>query len=302
MMTEFEHTGHAYYNRVPICARPPLQLPYGARVALAIVVSAEYYEMQPPDDAFTPPNVPGGFGRGPYPDYRSWSARAYGNRVGIFRVLESLARYRLQATVAVDMLTAQHCAFLMRFLDEGGWEIAAHGQSVNRVVSSQMSEEQERRYVRACLDVLERTFDVIPAGWHGPEYGESAFTPALLAEQGLKYVLDWPNDEQPISLSTPKGPLVSLPMMIDFDDVYAQLHRRLDTARWCSCVEEGLDQMINDGGKSGRILILNIHPWLTGHPFRMTYFDEMLERILRKKGIWFTSAGEIARWWVKHKF
>ena len=58
-------TEHSYYERVPIIRRPALRWPGNARLAFAIVISAEYYELQPPKDAFIPPNVPGGFGRGP---------------------------------------------------------------------------------------------------------------------------------------------------------------------------------------------------------------------------------------------
>ena len=111
-----ETTGHGYYERAPDTGRLRFAWPNGAQAACAIVVSAEYYEMQPPEDAFTPPNLPGGFGRGPYPDFRNYSARAYGNRVGIFRILEALDRFRVPATVALDLLTVKHCPQLLPHL------------------------------------------------------------------------------------------------------------------------------------------------------------------------------------------
>jgi hypothetical protein len=36
---------------------------------IAVLVSAEYYEMQPPENAFIPPNVPGGFPPPTVPTY-----------------------------------------------------------------------------------------------------------------------------------------------------------------------------------------------------------------------------------------
>jgi hypothetical protein len=58
------------YDNVPyktssLPKRPPLAWPDGRKVAVCIVVSAEYYEMQPPAGSFVPPNLPGGFGRAP---------------------------------------------------------------------------------------------------------------------------------------------------------------------------------------------------------------------------------------------
>jgi len=285
---------HGYYPRTPIAERAALTWPGGARTAFAIVVSVEHYEMQPPANAFMPPNVPGGFGRGPYPDYRVYSARAYGNRVGIYRVFEALERSGLRATVALDALSAQLHPRLIEHIRRRDYEIIGHGLSVNRVISALMSEQEEQDYIRASLDAIERACGIRPAGWHGPEYGESSRTPALLAQFGVSYVLDWPNDEQPITMATPYGQLISIPMLIDFDDVYAQVHRRLTVERWAQCVEDGIDQLIAEA--SGRLLVLNLHPWLIGHPFRSTYLAELLDRIAHKSGLWRTTTSEIAAW------
>jgi allantoinase len=293
---QVESTGHSYYRRTPITTRTPLRWPGGARAAIAFVVSAEYYEMQPPADAFIPPNLPGGFGRGPYPDFRNYSTRAYGNRVGIFRIFEALDRYGVKATVALDALTAQLCPQLLPHIARRGFEIVGHGQSVTRVISSRMSAADEREYIRSTLATIKQATGVAPAGWHGPEYGESALTPAILAELGLRYVLDWPNDEQPITMSTAHGPLVSLPMLIDFDDVYALFHRKISAARWQRAVEEGIAQLVGDSAQSGRLLIVNLHPWLTGQPFRIGYVEALLEFVTERSDLWVTTTGEIASW------
>jgi peptidoglycan/xylan/chitin deacetylase (PgdA/CDA1 family) len=289
-------TEHHYYPREPIIRRRPLRWPGDARVAFAIIISAEYYEMQPPEGAFIPPTVPGGFGRGPYPDFRVYSARAYGNRVGIFRLMETLDRFRLPATVAIDAMTAELCPQLVDQVRGRHWEVAGHGQSVTRVISARMSEDEERDYIRSALDSIEKHCGSRPVGWHGPEYGESANTPRILAELGLTYVLDWPNDEQPYAMTTPAGPLLSLPLAVDLDDVFSHYQRRLSMTRWCQCIIESVDRLLQDGETSGRILALNLHPWLIGHPFRISYVEEMLEALATRSGIWFATAREIADW------
>ena len=155
MSADLSGTTHTFYPRQPIVARPPLCWPNGARAAVAFVVSAEYYEMQIPANAYMPPNLPGGFGRGPYPDFRIYSSRAYGNRVGIFRIFAALDRHGLKATVALDALTVKYCSRLVPHILERGYEIAGHGESVNRMISSRMSEEEEREYILRTLDALE---------------------------------------------------------------------------------------------------------------------------------------------------
>ena len=292
-------TGHSYFRRDPIVKRKPFAWPTGATVACAVIVSAEYYEMQPPADAFIPPNVPGGFGRGPYPDFRNYSARAYGNRVGIYRILEALDQYNIKASVAFDALTATLCPQLLPHISRRGLEIIAHGQSATRVISSRMSEAQEREYIRSTLETIKAATGISPAGWHGPEYGESARTPALLAEQGIQYLLDWPNDEQPITMTTQHGRITSVPMLIDLDDVYAQTQRKLTPARWRQCIEHAVERMIADGPDGhARAVVINLHPWLSGHPFRIGHVEALFETLAQRDDIWLDTPGKIAACWA----
>jgi len=144
------------------------------------------------------------------------------------------------------------------------------------------------------LDTLERVGGARSVGWHGPEYGESERTPTLLTELGISYVLDWPNDEQPFLMRTPFGILVSLAMALELDDVVTMWHRRVSGERWRQAVAEALDQLLTDGAKSGRHLILNVHPWLIGHPHRIGYLEDVLEDVRRRDGIWRANVSEIA--------
>jgi allantoinase len=288
------------YPKETIVERSPLRWPNGATVAIAVVVSAEYYEMRPLKDAFIPPNVPGGFGRGPYPDFRVYSARAYGNRIGIFRIFDVLERHGIRPTVAIDALSVELCPLLAGDIRNRGFEVAGHGQAVTRVISERMSESEEDAYIGSSLETLQSAFGAAPLGWHGPEYGESTRTPALLAKHGLQYVLDWPNDEQPFAMSTQSGSLVAVPMAIDLDDVFTQVHRKISAKRWAVAVVDAATRLSVDGENSGRILVLNLHPWLSGHPFRATYLEEMFAAIAKIPGAWLTTTAEIVSCWKAH--
>jgi allantoinase len=289
-----ENAAPLYHSNSTILSRPPVAWPGGNRVAFAVVVSVEYYELQPPPSAFIPPNVPGGFGRAPYPDVRAFSQREYGNRVGVFRVMDALDRHSVRPTAAVDANVASRYPYLVGQFRQRGWEVACHGISLTQVISNQMSGEQERDYIRTAMRQVEQAAGIKPGGWHGPEYGESDRTATLLAEAGFDYVLDWPNDEQPYWMTTPAGPIVSLPMALELDDVVANYHRRIAMPRWHRAVIEALDQLLADGSTSGRHLVLNVHPWLMGHPHRISFLDDLLKQVRMRDGVWIATAGEIA--------
>ena len=286
-----------WFDSSPITARAAVAWPGGARLAVAIVVSIEQYEMAQEPGAFLPVTLPGGMGRGPYPDFRSYSLREYGNRIGVFRVMETLDRHGLRATAAIDASVATQKPVILRECMKRGWEIAAHGNAVTQVITAKLDEAQERALISAALDSLERATGTRPAGWHGPEYGESARTPGILAGLGVKYVLDWPNDELPYAMRTKAGSLVSLPMLVDFDDVFAHWYRKLTMARWQLSIKDALDWMIEDGKTRPRLLIVNLHPWLIGQPWRISYLDAVLADLKKREGVWCATAGEIAGCW-----
>jgi allantoinase len=53
---------------------------------------------------------------------RTYTQREYGNRVGIFRVMETLDRHGLRTTFAIDAVVAQHYPVLLE--DAEGVEAA----------------------------------------------------------------------------------------------------------------------------------------------------------------------------------
>jgi peptidoglycan/xylan/chitin deacetylase (PgdA/CDA1 family) len=162
------------------------------------------------------------------------------------------------------------------------------------VISDKMSEDKERATIKSALDTLARVTGQRPKGWHGPEYGQSQRTPRLLAELGVDYVLDWPNDEQPFLMHADDKPLVSLAMALELDDVVSAYHRRLSLDRWTTGIGVALDQLLADSTASGRHLIVNLHPWIIGHPHRIGYLEDVLDDVSKRKGLWLATAGDIA--------
>ncbi|TFL09597.1 hypothetical protein [Pusillimonas noertemannii] len=261
---------------------------------MALVVSAEYYDLYPAPHAFTPPNVPGGFGRGPYPDFRAFSIREYGNRVGVFRVMNIIEKAGLKATLAADAHVATTRSEVVTTAMALGWDIAGHGVSVTEVIGEHLTEVQERDYLDRSLTPLRQLAGSKICGWHGAEYGESTRTPSLLAEQGISYLLDWPHDERVVPMATPNGTILSLPMSADLDDVMAHWHRKISMQRWCRSVLDAVQRLCQEGVNGGRLLILNLHPWLIGQPYRSSHLEQLLQQLCSRDDIWFTTTDRMA--------
>ena len=288
---------HEHYDWSPIVTREALSWPNDAKVALCVVVNLEHMEWSPPEGSYGRAALSGGFGDRPFPDYTRKSHREYGHRVGIFRVLDALEASGIVPTIAMDLLTAQNYPYLVRHCFGRGCEIIAHGLSVSRMITERMTEQEEREYIKQALEGMEEAIGTAPLGWLGPEFGESSRTPGLLAEAGIKYVCDWTNDEQPYAMRTPGGRIDSLPICLDLDDVNALWERHLDIERYSELLKESFDVLLENGQASGRLLVLNLHPWLIGQPFRIGYLEEALDYITGQEGVWAATGSAIVDWY-----
>ncbi|WP_089941053.1 polysaccharide deacetylase family protein [Candidatus Entotheonella palauensis] len=288
---------HPHYPWSPMIKRGRLEWPEQARVALCVIVSLEHTEWLPPEDSVQAAPHAAGMIRRPYPDYSRLTHREYGHRVGIFRILEVLEKHGITPTIAIDALTAEHYPYLVQHCRQRGCEFMAHGVAATRMINNDMSVQDEQDYIQTTLDTLAQATGERPSGWLGPEYGESSRTPQLLAQAGVRYVCDWVNDEQPYRMTTPEGELYALPMMLELDDVHALWERRVRTPRYGQLLQEGFGRLYTDGADRGRLLVIHLHPWLMGQPFRIRYLDEALQTMMRRQGVWAACGREIIDWY-----
>ena len=279
---------HDHYDWSPIISRPKFTWPDGNYLALSVMVVLEHLEWAPPEGAISNRRLPGGFGPLPYPDYIKHTHREYGHRVGVFRLLDLLEHHGIPPMVAIDVATVDRYPWLADHCHERGCELVAHGVSLSQMISSRMDEATERTHIRAGIDAVTRVTGTPPQGWFGIEYNESVRTPQLLAEHGIGYVCDWVNDEQPYPMNTPHGELTSLPILLDADDAYTMGTRRVPIDRYADLLVEAAEVMAGDAASTGsaRHLLVLLHPWLSGQPFRVRSLTEAFARIVAIPGVW----------------
>jgi len=282
---------HPYYEWSPIGKRKPLRWPKNARVALVVILNLELWDWE------VPPDAPGA-ARGPFrPNIQEFSQREYGNRVGVFRLLRILDKYGVKPTIAMDQGVAETRPFLVRECQKRNLEVIAHGATSRQPIHSGMTPEVERAYVRASIAAITKAIGKKPAGWLGPDAQESMNTPAVLAAEGIRYVCDWSNDEQPYRMNVPNGELFSLGVDLDLDDVYIHATGRRAIDEYRRIMQETFDGLYRDGAASGRLMVINLHPWVMGWPWRSGYLDRVLAHIDQYSDVWKASGTEVVDWY-----
>ena len=77
---------HGFYEWQMSTERPKIIWPGGAKAAVCLLVPLEFFPLNPSGKPFKHP----GAMVTPYPDLRHFTVRDYGNRVGVYRILEAL--------------------------------------------------------------------------------------------------------------------------------------------------------------------------------------------------------------------
>jgi peptidoglycan/xylan/chitin deacetylase (PgdA/CDA1 family) len=282
--------GHYPYSALP--GRPPRRWPGAAPVAAWVVLYLEYWELATPAGEHRAPGVHGHWGNF-FPDYRTFSYREYGNRVGFSRVLACLDRHAVPVTVAANSAAIARYPELVAECVRRGWEIVPHGSHATRMITSAMTEAKERAVIADAIAAVRDATGKPPRGWIGQDCNESFRTPELVAKSGLRWLSDWPNDEQPYWM-TVAPPIVSIPQQQEWDDVQMLWLRQLSMPRYKAAIGEALAVLAADGRHSGRTFCLGVHPWLLGQPHRIRYLDDVLASLASSPDVWMTTGSGIA--------
>jgi allantoinase len=289
---------HDLYPWSNLFERPPVRWPEEKRVAVWIVVDLEYFPIQPADAPFRAP----GHMQTPYPDYRHYSAREYGTRVGFYRLLDSFARAGVHASIAVNATIAGLYPEIVCDIVAAGHEIIAHSTDMNGTIATGLDEEAERSLIARSLDTLEAAAGRRPRGWRSIARSQSVNTLRLLAEVGVEYQCDWVNDDLPYRMTTPAGPIVNLPLNHELSDRQVILVQQQSMDSFCEQILDARTWLSAEAASfGGRILPLNVTPYIVGLPYRMDLFDDMLASLAVQPDVWVARGDAILDAWAEQQ-
>jgi hypothetical protein len=270
--------------------RPKLSWPGDAAVACMIVVPIEHHMLNPSAKPFKHP----GAMVTPYPDLRHYTTRDYGNRVGVFRILEALKAERLKATVPINAILLPRLTPLVEALVADGHEIAAYGVDTDQIHWSGLDLDQERALVVQTREAFDRA-GLKPRVWMSPARQQSFNTLSLIAEQGFDVCLDWEQDTVPVAMTTASGTVKAVPLSNELDDRILLSDRRQSEDEWADQVIEAAAYMTSEKARfGGQTLGFSLTPYIAGQPFRISALRRMLGVLGRSADVWSATASEIA--------
>ena len=279
---------HDFYNWRMAQNRKKLSWDKDAKVAVSFIIPIEFFPLNPRNKPFKH----AGAMVTPYPDLRHFTVRDYGNRIGVYRILQTLGYYGMKATFAVNGEIAKRYPPLIETINKQGHEIAAHGLSTDHIHHEGLSATAENKFIEDSL----ACFSNSPTGWLSPARNQSSKTLERLTKAGLDYCLDWEMDHVPVRAQTKNGDITLIPNSYELSD-FTLLHtRRQSEEAWLAQMKSAIDLFLEEYPRFGtQMLGLTLTPYVIGQPFRIWALRGLLNHIMTTDGVETFRAGDISK-------
>ncbi|MEU8623534.1 hypothetical protein [Streptomyces sp. NPDC048669] len=268
--------------------------PNEARLGVVVLMHLDHVPALPgPNPGLPPVSVAR---RGPYPqimDVHTTSQHEYGLRVGAFRILDLLDDLEIPTSTAIDAYSARHRPRLVERLAESDAEFVAHGVDGISILHDGMERARQRAYLAESVTAIEESCGVRPSGWSGLDYAQSTTTLEDLAELGIRWTSDWPDDETPNVLPTAHGDVLNIPVSIHLDDVFSHLKRGIPIEKWAENIVTSARVLLDEEAPRDRTLVLGLHPWLIAQPFRFAHLREVMRTLREMEGLWWARGSDV---------
>jgi hypothetical protein len=271
--------------------RPKLTLPDDAKVAVFLVVNVERWDaLRPmPRQVLTPPQ-----GASVIPDLPNWAWHEYGMRVGFWRLKAALDRHGIAPTLALNGSVPAAYPRITDACRDAGWEFMGHGfhQTATHLVDDQ------RAMIRDAMAALEAAGGHRTVGWLAPGLTETETTPDLLAEAGIRYCADWVIDDLPAPLRTSHGTLLTMPYSVELNDIPMMMIQHHSADELLHRTVAQFDRLYAEAATQGaKVMGLAVHPYISGVPHRIGWFEKTLDYIAEKPGVLFWQGRQILQWY-----
>ncbi len=282
---------HDLYEWSNIHQRAPFKWLEGKSVAVFVCVSLEWFPINPGG----PFKAPGHMVT-PYPDYRHYTSRDYGNRVGAYRFLEVFEQTDVKVSFATNAAIAERYPELIEAVQSGGHEIIAHSTDMNGTIDATLGDEAERALIGDAVSRLEAATGAKPKGWLSIARQQSFHTLDLLKEQGLTYCCDWVNDELPYKFT---NGLAALPLNHELSDRQIVTVQQKSAESWAESMRDAFEWLVRETAEQGSARVLPIHltPYIMGLPYRIEALQGLLQELASRNEAWFATGEQIVSAW-----
>jgi peptidoglycan/xylan/chitin deacetylase (PgdA/CDA1 family) len=234
-------------------------------------------------------------------DTANWTWREYGQRVGVWRLIDLFDKVDIKPSCTVNGLLMVERRRIVDAVNERGWELVPHNWAQNDLLTYYTDDPKaEREVIKRTLDKYLEVVGRPAKAWLSSAIRGTVHTPAFLKEFGLIAYCDYLNDEQPYLINTIHGPIVCVPYSNDINDFNIFARGGMPASSGVETLKVCFEQLYSEGAVSGRIMNIGLHPHVIGQPHRIGALREFIDYAAARKDVWFPTREELAAWYLEH--
>lgn len=277
----------------PLDGRPIIRWPEGKRLAVWVVPNVEHYELRPSRIGIRNP-----WPRTAAPDALNYPLKEYGNRIGIDRFLDVTDRLGVRCTVSLSMALPVMFPDVFDEMKKRGWEFMCHGLYNSHYLWN-YTKEDEKTFVDDCMHRMNEATGQAGHGWFSPACSHTLNTADIIADAGFRYYCDLYHDDQPFPVLTQSNSLITIPYSMDVNDVVVHINGG-EGEDFAQVIIDQFQTLYRDSEKTGLVMCIACHPYLTGQPHRIEAFERALRHVLSHDDVWMATGREIEAWYREH--
>ena len=217
--------------------------------------------------------------------------RLFGPRVGIWRLLDLLARHDIRGSFFVPAVVAETFPELLPAFVERGHEVGLHG--FFHEIVAHTSDAEFSAALDASLALFQRQVGLTPKGFRSPAW---EMTPHMMAELHARGMYDssLSGFDNPYTL----GGVVEVPVQWAIDDAVYFKFLGGGVDHWPPSASRPVLETWTDEWETlhaeGGLFMLTVHDWISGRAHRIRLLDTLLSTVTRTPGAWIATVGKVA--------
>jgi len=81
------------------------------------------------------------------------------------------------------------------------------------------------------------------------------------------------------------------------NDIPMMVVQHHTSSEWLQRAKDQFDRLYAEGARQPRVMALAVHPYISGVPHRIKYFEAVYTYMRKKKGVWFATGEDIYEWY-----
>ena len=237
---------------------------------------------------------------GNVPDFPNYMWREYGQRVGVWRLLDVFDELSVKPECTVNAKTCLERHEMVKAAMDRKLQIIPHNYEQGELLTQYFNDPlKEEEVIKNTLDVYKETTSLIPQGWLSSSLRGTENTANILVKNGIRFYCDAMNDDQPYIIDTDSGPIVSIPYSNEINDFTLLTRRGHTTDEFRDILIEEMNVLYQESKATSKIMNIGLHPHVSGRAYRVRAIREFLEAAKELEGIWWATRSQIAEEYLK---